>query len=162
VKRLLVAGAVVVVGVTACTSQVSRAARSSPAVPSAPAVHDPRTAAALLRVARAFNWEYDHGDYGPVYDRWDARSRAIISRADYIRRRTGCPSARTVARVESARPGPHGAWLVDYEIGGEQLTDYWFYVRGRWVFDLTLSNPDAVKLYRLPPQKYAAAVGCTH
>src|SRR5262249_58200035 len=29
-----------------------------------------------------------------------------------------------------------GAWLVHYEIGGQQLIDYWFYVHRRWVFDL--------------------------
>lgn len=58
--------------------------------------------------------------------------------------------------------GQHGAWVVAYEIGGQQLTDYWFYVRGRWEFDLVLSNPDAVKLYRLSPQQYARALGCGH
>jgi len=30
----------------------------------------------------------------------------------------------------------------------------------RWVFDLALSNPGAVKLYRMSPQQYAAALGC--
>ena len=28
--------------------------------------------------------------------------------------------------------------------------------------DLVLSNPGAVKLYRMSPQQYAAAVGCSH
>src|SRR5260221_104975 len=42
------------------------------------------------------------GAYGPVYDRRDARSRAIISRAEYIRRHVECPSAPVTARVESA------------------------------------------------------------
>jgi hypothetical protein len=32
----------------------------------------------------------------------------------------------------------------------------------RWVFDLVLSNPDAVKLYRVSPSQYVKAVGCTH
>ena len=54
---------------------------------------DPRTAAALLKIAAVFNNDYDDGDYGPVYDRWDARSQAIITRADYIRRHTECPSS---------------------------------------------------------------------
>jgi hypothetical protein len=49
---------------------------------------------------------------------------------------------------------------VHYEIGGQQLTDYWFYVRHHWVFDLVLSSPDAVRLYRMSPAQYAAAVGC--
>jgi hypothetical protein len=124
---------------------------------------DPRTAAALLKIASAFNREYDRGDYGPVYDRWDARSQAIITRAGYIRRHKDCPSAPHVpSQTESASPGPHGAWLVHYEIGGQQLTDYWFCVHRRWVFDLVLSNPDAVKLYKMAPAQYAAAAGCSH
>lgn len=124
---------------------------------------DPRTGAALLKIASAFNREYDNGDYGPVYDRWDARSQAIISRAEYIRRHEDCPGSPHPASVtEGARPGPRGAWLVSYEIGGQQLTDYWFYVHHRWVFDLVLSNPDSVRLYRMSPAQYAAAVGCTH
>jgi hypothetical protein len=75
-----------------------------------------------------------------------------------------CPSGpQTLSRTESVSPGgPDGAWLVHYEIGGQQLTDYWFYVRRRWEFDLLLSNPSAVKLYRLSPAKYVAAVGCAH
>src|SRR5205814_825008 len=117
----------------------------------------------LLKVAAVFNHEYDTGDYGPVYDRWDARSQAVISRAEYIRRRTECPPGPgTAARVESARPGPGGSWVVAYEIGGQQLTDYWFYAHGRWMFDLVLSNPDVARLYRLPARQYIAAVGCSH
>jgi hypothetical protein len=134
--------------------------RQSAASP-APQPPDPRTGAALLRIATAFNHDYDRGDYAPVYARWDARSRAIIGQAGYIRRHRECPSPPQPASVtESAGPGPRGAWLVHYEIGGQQLTDYWFYVRRRWVFDLVLSNPDAVRLYRMSPQRYAAAVGC--
>jgi hypothetical protein len=133
-----------------------------PATP-APFPSDPRTRTALLKVATVFNDEYDRGDYGPVYDRWDARSQAIITKAEYIRRRTECPSAsHATALVESASPGPHGAWRVDYEISGDRLVDYWFYVHGRWVFDLVMSNPSAVKLYRMSPAQYVAAVGCAH
>lgn len=51
-------------------------------------------------------------------------------------------------------------WLVRYSISGPELTDYWTYERGRWVFDLVRSNPQAVRLYRLPAAKYFAAVGC--
>jgi hypothetical protein len=115
----------------------------------------------LLKIATVFNREYDSGDYGPVYARWDARSQAIITRAGYIQRHRDCASSPHTASVtESASPGPRGAWLVHYEIGGQQLTDYWFYVHRRWVFDLVLSNPDAVKLYRMSPSQYATTVGC--
>jgi hypothetical protein len=133
-----------------------------PAAPPAPLPPDPHTASALLRIAAAFNHAYDTGDYGPAYARWDARSQAIITRADYIRRHEECPGGGALSRTESAEPGPHEAWLVQYEIGGQQLIDYWFYAGRRWVFDLLLSNPDMVPLYRMSPQEYVAAMGCSH
>ena len=37
---------------------------------------------------------------------------------------------------------------------------HWFYLRHPWVFDLALSNPGAVKLYRMSPQQYVKALGC--
>jgi hypothetical protein len=40
--------------------------------------------------------------------------------------------------------------------------DYWFDAHRRWVFDLVLSNPGAVKLYQMSPQQYVVAVGCAH
>lgn len=116
----------------------------------------------MLRIATTFNNDYDRGVYGPVYDRWDARSKAIIGRADYIRRHTECPTAPASARVESAGRGPDGAWLVHYVADGAQLTDYWFYVDGRWLFDLPLSNPSSVRLYKMSDKQYLAAFGCSH
>lgn len=162
VRLLMTAAAAVAVLLAAgCTGGQSHDAtvpgRSAASLPA-----DPQTAAALLKIATAFNDEYGSGDYGPVYARWDARSQAIITEADYIRRHKDCPSAPQPARTETVTPGAHGAWLVRYEIGGQQLTDYWFYVHRRWVFDLVLSNPDAVSLYRMSPQQYVAAVGCSH
>ena len=125
---------------------------------------DPPTGSALLAIATAFNHDYDTGDYGPVYARWDARSQAIITRADYVQRHKDCPAGSpALSRTESVSlGGPQGSWLVYYQIGGEQLTDYWFYVHHWWVFDLVLSNPDAVRLYRMSPGQHAAAVGCNH
>ena len=154
--------------VTAVASAILLAAACSastrhPAVSASPLPPDAHTASALLKIATTFNHEYDSGDYGPVYARWDARSQAIITRAGYIQRHRDCPGgSHPPSRTESASPGPHGAWLVRYEIGGQQLTDYWFYVHRRWVFDLVLSNPAAVKLYRMSPSQYATAAGCGH
>jgi hypothetical protein len=161
VMRLLVAAAVAAAAlfVAGCTAGSSHPAASSSSLPS-----DPHTAAALLKIARVFNHDYDTGDYGPVYARWDARSQAIITRGDYLRRHRDCPGGpQTLSQTESASPGgPDGAWLVHYQIGGQPLTDYWFYIDHRWVFDLVLSNPGAVKLYRMTPQQYVAALGCAH
>jgi hypothetical protein len=161
VRRLLAA---IAVAVSALVGTSCAASAGHPAASRAPLPPDPRTASALLKIATTFNHDYDIGNYGPVYARWDARSQAIITRADYIRRHKECPSgSHALSQTESAGPGgPHGAWLVHYEIGGQQLTDYWFYVHHRWLFDLVFSNPDAVKLYRMSPAQYATAAGCTH
>ena len=50
---------------------------------------------------------------------------------------------------------------MSYAIDDVQLTDYWFYVDGRWLFDLPLSNPDSVRLYKMPGKQYVAALGCS-
>ena len=163
VRRLMTAAAAVAVLLAAgCTAGQSHDA-AAPSRSQAPLSADPQTAAALLKIAAAFNNEYGSGGYGAVYARWDARSQAIISEAEYIRRHQDCPgSPQPPARTETAAPGSHGAWLVRYEIGGQQLTGYWFYVHRGWVFDLVLSNPDAAGLYRMSAQQYVAAVGCSH
>src|SRR5215472_3552958 len=120
--RLLIAIAVsaVVLFAAGCSGGTSH-----PDASPSPLPPDPHTAAALLTIARSFNHDYDTGDYEPVYARWDARSPAIITRADYLKRHKDCPSGpRTLSQTESGSPGgPHGAWLVHYEIGGESLTD---------------------------------------
>ena len=93
-------------------------------------------------------------------ERYDAPAAAGLD--VLIRGLTLTSGSHTLSQTESVSPGPHGAWLVHYEIGGQQLIDYWFYAHRRWVFDLLLSNPGAVKLYRMSPQQYAAALGCNH
>jgi hypothetical protein len=159
--RLLIAiaASAVLLLAAGCSGSSSR-----PAASPSPLPPDPHTAAALLTIARSFNHDYDTGHYGPVYARWDPRSQAIITQADYIKRHKDCPSGPpTLSQTESVSPGgPQGTWLVHYEISGQQLTDYWFYLDHRWVFDLVLSNPDAVKLYRMSPSQYVKAVGCAH
>ena len=157
-KRLFIAAAVaaMVLLASGCTDH--------PAVSPAPLPTDPHTASALLKIATVFNHDHDTGNYAPVYARWDASSQAIITRADYIARHKDCPGGSpALSQTESVSlGGPQGAWLVHYQIGGQQLTDYWFYIQRRWVFDLVLSNPDAVKLYRMSQSQYIAAVGCAH
>jgi hypothetical protein len=128
----------------------------------APATADPPTRSALLRIAQVFNDDYDNGNFGAVYNRWDARSQAIISRAEYLRRHTVCaPATHSAAQVESATRVAAGEWHVGYRIDGAALVDTWFYQHHRWVFDIILSNPDAARQYRLPFAQYAKAVGCT-
>ena len=159
-RVFLAMGAVAAALLAVGCSAASTGHRAAPAAPLPP---DPHTASALLAIATVFNRDYDGGNYAPVYARWDARSQAIITRADYIRRHQDCPGAPDAASVtENASRGPHGAWLVHYQIGGQQLPDDWFSAHRRWVFDLVLSNPGAVKLYRMTSQQYVTALGCAH
>ena len=65
VRRLLIAAAVAAALFTASCP----ATTSHPAASVAPLPPDPHTAAALLKIAAAFNHDYDTGDYGPVYTR---------------------------------------------------------------------------------------------
>jgi hypothetical protein len=157
------AAAILFLLLSGCSSPAGHAPAASgqPAAAATSQPPDPRTAAALVRIARVFNTDYDHNRDGPVWDRWDTRSQAVISRAEYIRRHAECATApQAPAHVEDATPGPHGAWIVRYQISGQQLIDYWYYTHRRWEFDLILSNPDSARLYRLPFARYAAQVGC--
>jgi hypothetical protein len=87
------------------------ASTAHPATPVPSLRPDPGTGSALLKIAAAFNHDYDTGDYGLVYARWDARSQAIITRADYIQRHKDCPGgSHPLSRTENASPGgPQGA-----------------------------------------------------
>ena len=142
-------------GLTSCGGSASTAAK-----PASAEHGDPPTAQALLRIARQFNNDYADDNDSAVYDRWDTQSRKIISAAEYIRRHRECPTAPGQAIVRNAVPAGQW-WLVHYSIAGTDLTDYWRYEHGRWAFDLFRSNPQAVRLYRLPAAQYFKAVGCS-
>jgi hypothetical protein len=119
-----------------------------------------RDAATLRRVAQVFNDDYAANRDGAVYDRFDAASRAVISRGAYVARHAECPTNPGRATVESASPVGGGWWVVRYQIAGVSLTDYWRYRSGRWQFDLVRSNPDAARLYRMSAAAYLRAMGC--
>ena len=164
VRRWLAAGALVLAGGVAgaaCSSPGGQAGPATGAARPAAAPRDPRTKAALLRIARALNNDYQQNRDAAVYARWDGPSRAIISEATYVQRHHQCPNTPNVpVDTWGVSNGPGGAWLVHYSIEGQQFTDWWYYVRGRFVFDLARSNPSAVALYRASPAQYAKDVGC--
>lgn len=115
----------------------------------------------LIHVAQKFNDDYRAGDFGSVYDRWNTQSMAIITRVDYVRRHVECPNnPQSPVHVLSASDRADGQWLVQYTVGDSKFIDYWSYLQSRWQFDLIKSNPDAVKLYKLPFADYALKLGC--
>ena len=95
--RALAASAAAAIALFAagCTATTAHTATSVLSLPP-----DPGTAAALLKIATAFNHDYDTGHYGPVYARWDARSHAIITRQATS---SGIETARA---ARTRRPGP--------------------------------------------------------
>jgi hypothetical protein len=160
-RRLLALAAIAVALFAAgCTAGMAH-----PAASSAPLPPDAHTASALLKVATVFDHDYDSGDYAPVYARWDARSQAIITRADYIARHKDCPSGSpTLSQTESVSlGGPHGAGLVYYEISRRPAADRLLVLRPPPVG----VRPRAEQPRRgqaLPdiPRQYVAALGCAH
>ena len=70
VGSVLVVGALVVVSVALLHGRTG-----------APVARDPETRQALLAVAVRFNDNYAHNRDGLVYDRWDASSQSVITRA---------------------------------------------------------------------------------
>ena len=163
--RLLLIGLALVasLALAACThAQVSSSHRShGHGFDVLTARRDPRSAHRLLVIARAFSDAFQQNRGAWVYGRWDAGSRSIITEAAYVRRHQECPNdPKTPVDTWAVSRGPGGAWLVHYSVGGQQLIDWWYYVDGRFVFDLARSNPSAVALYRAPPARYLQLAGC--
>lgn len=153
--RVWLSGAIVlalVVGVSWRASSTATSPSSSTDSPSAKA---------LARIATTFNDNYQANRVGAVYDRFDAVSRRVISRAHYLRDHLECPNPPGPATVTSVMRARDGYWIAHYVIGGVGLNDYWHYEGGRWLFSLVKSNPGALALYRMPFDAYARAVGCT-
>lgn len=121
---------------------------------------EPVTASSLLRVATVFEHDYQHNLDGPVWDRFDAASRALITRAQYVRWHRECPTSTGDATLLDATRLARGWWQVDYEIGAVRLRDYWHQVAGQWRFSLVRSNPVAAALYSSSYADYARANGC--
>jgi len=121
---------------------------------------DAASAVALWSVATTFNSNYQHNDVGPVYDRWDSSSQALISKSNYVRRHTICPTTPGKATTREVTRSTNGYWAVVYAISGVTRTDYWRFINGEWRFNLARSNPDAVRLYRESFATYARDVGC--
>jgi hypothetical protein len=121
---------------------------------------EPATAKELVSVATTFEHDYQHNVDGPVWDRFDEASRALIPRARYVSWHHSCPTTTGDATVLRATRRTDGWWEVDYEISGVTLHDYWRYVAGQWRFSLVRSNPGAAALYASDFASFARATGC--
>jgi hypothetical protein len=121
---------------------------------------EPATASQLRHVATQFNLDYQRNDDAPVWERFDAASQAVITKARYVRWHQECRTAPGPATILDVSPSSSDWWVVAYEISGVTLHDYWHQQDGRWRFSLARSNPSAVSLYSSTYSAYAQAMGC--
>jgi hypothetical protein len=148
----LLVGAGLVVGLVALAGRTSQQIFAS---------ENAMTTTALLQRASKFNVDYSRNVVGPVWDAWDPPSQAIINRADYVDRHAHCPRPGAAPRITGIIAGANGYEVVNESLSGVALHDYWHLVAGQWRFNLALSNPSAVALYREPRAQYFASLGCT-
>ncbi|MBW4029768.1 MAG: hypothetical protein HIU57_03700 [Acidobacteria bacterium] len=141
---------VVLVAVMVILSLTSRPSPSSEAA----------TARGLVHVATQFEHDYQHNVDGPVWDRFDDASRALITRARYVQWHRSCPTSPVDATILNASPLSKGWWAVTYEISGVMLRDYWHRVAGQWRFSLVRSNPTSAVLYASTFANFARVNGC--
>ena len=119
------------------------------------------SATRLRSVATTFNQHYQDHDDAAVWELFDATSRRVITESRYVRWHQECPSAPGVGTTLDVRELSGGWWVVDYEISGVTLHDYWHREGGQWRFSLVRSNPSAAKLYASSFAAYARATGCS-
>ncbi len=121
---------------------------------------EPATAAALTRVATQFNHDYQTNDVGPVWERFDDASRALITEVRYLRWHHECPASPGPATTLGVTRAAGGWWIVEYSIGGVRLHDYWHRQHGAWRFSLVRSNPAAARAYESTFAHFALLNGC--
>jgi hypothetical protein len=116
------------------------------------------TAEGLRAAALVVLATYAGGNWGAFWDHWDAASQALITRAEYIRRKTACPGITGSITVVSLRSTSTGIWNVVGRRGGSLITYQFRYEKGAWVYVVT----DATVKAQLaePFASYVARPGC--
>jgi hypothetical protein len=117
------------------------------------------TAEGLRAAALVVLATYAGGNWGAFWDDWDPASQALITRAEYIRRKTACPGVTGSITVVSVQSTPSGIWDVGGRRGGSRITYQFRYSKGAWVYVVT----DATVKAQLqePYASYVARPGCT-
>jgi hypothetical protein len=122
-----------------------------------PQAAEPRTEAAVRRVAQEEVDSFAAGEYGAAWDLWSARGKKAISRPDYERLFELCPSPVdgvrfTIEKITMA-PGGNSA-KVRYSLLATLVSFDFVYEAGRWRF---VPAPEAMREYRIGDVKKIAA-----
>jgi hypothetical protein len=117
-----------------------------------------QTADGLKAAALGVLATYAGGNWGAFWDHWDPASQALITRAEYIRRKTACPGTTGSITLVSLRPGSNGIWNVHGRRGGSVISYQFRYHKGAWAYVVT----DATVKAQLaePYASYIARPGC--
>jgi hypothetical protein len=118
------------------------------------------SAVGLRAAAQVVLAAYSSGQWGVFWDHWDPASQALITRAEYIRRKTACPRITGVPiSISAVQPGANGLWNVVGHGIGSAVTYQFRYSQGTWSYVIT--DP-AIKADLVEPYaRYIARPGCT-
>jgi hypothetical protein len=104
---------------------------------------------------------YDSGgQWGTFWDQWDPASQALISRAEYIRRKAACPGATgsPIKVLSVGAASSAGIWTVRGQRGGSQISYQFRYNQGRWWYVVTDATVKAQ--LKEPYASYVARAAC--
>jgi hypothetical protein len=127
-------------------------------VPAVTTTTQPQTAAGLKTAALVVLGTYAGGNWGAFWDQWDPASQALITRAEYIRRKTACPGVRGSITFVSLQSTATGIWNVVGRRGGSLISYQFRYDKGAWVYVVTDATVKAELVE--PYASYVARPGC--
>jgi hypothetical protein len=127
-------------------------------VPPSTTTTEPQTAEGLKAAALVVLGTYAGGNWGAFWDHWDPASQALITRDEYIRRKTACPGVTGSITVVSLKSTPSGIWNVKGRRGGSVISYQFRYNRGAWAYVVT--DPTVKAQLIESYDSYVARPGC--
>lgn len=118
-----------------------------------------QTADGLRAAALAVLATYTGGNWGAFWDHWDPASQALITRGEYVHRKTACPGITGSITLVSIRPAANGIWNVQGRRGGSLISYQFRYDKGAWVYVVTDASVKAQLVE--PYSNYVARPGCS-
>lgn len=138
---------VIVLALSSCTSK-QPAASPSPTPLALGA--EPLSAQQLKAFSVVHFGAFSSGDWGAVWDDFDAPSKAVVTRAEYIHRLTECskydPNRGKRAVVQGVADNHDGTWSVVVRYGNLQITFPARYENGHWRFILNDAARAAMRM----------------
>lgn len=131
-------------------------ARTPPAAPTA----QPTTRLLAEATARTEFGLLAGGDYAGAWELWSPQAQQVISRADFVRLSTACPSGLGIlVTIEDVTTTGPGESTVTWARGPQRGTSQLRYLDGRWRY-----QPDAATLaeYRLGADRVIKARRAAH